>query len=403
MRVLRIVLPIMLISTVLTAFGGGCAKQKPFTGGNLSREKLAEAVAAAGFNVRRMEADIPKSIRPNYPWRTFAYDDSLLTELRRTYNLEGITTEADTEWQAQLLLKGWVHSKITNGTPTVSADHALDILRHSAEGKKFWCTYFAITYVEAALASGWQARKVILDHYHGPEGMTSQHHGAAEVWSNQFRKWIFIDPQSNLHFEKEGTPLSAWEIRGEWLRNGGVDVDHVVGVPPNTKRQNPAIVWWKLPEEDETALFFWLGFYDNYATWEEDSPSKWLFPQDSAHVGKVWYQNNSQTKQGRPHAGYRNKLFLPTGKIDDVYWTVGIVEGTITEAKAGRVVLSLDSYCPDLEAYEASFDDGERWRRVSNSQRVTWQLDKGKNSLALRTRNRAGVTGPETSVRLYLN
>ena len=56
---------------------------------------------------------------------------------------------------------------------------------------------------------------------------------------NQFRKWVVIDAQSNLHYEKAGIPLSAWEIRAEWLRDAGKSVDHMVGVPPQLRKEEP--------------------------------------------------------------------------------------------------------------------------------------------------------------------
>jgi len=389
----------VLVFTFISASCSPKAVHKDFSGGPLSRELLSKAASSAGFKVVKVEADVPRSIRPRFAWKTFAYDDGLIAPLRERYKLNDLVKGAENEWEGQLALKHWVHGRITNGTPTVDAIHAVDILKYAAEGKEFWCTFYAITYIECAEALGWQARKVCLDIDHGLDGGPgSQHHGAAEVWSNYYRKWVFIDPQSDLHFEKDGLPLSAWEIRGEWLRNEGADVDHVVGMPFERELKNPAIVWWKLPERDETGLFFWLTYYDNYATWDEDSPSKWLFPQDCAHSGKMWYQGGEKRHL---HAGYEKKLFQATERIDDVYWTVGVVEASVVGVSGGEIILSLDSYCPDFDYYEAK-TGADGWGEVAEGYRLVWPLKKGTNSLSVRTVNKGGVRGPETSLELIV-
>ncbi|MHC4395499.1 MAG: hypothetical protein ACYS1A_07565 [Planctomycetota bacterium] len=399
MRSRKLTFVAVLVFTVISASCGLKTEQKPFSPGPLTPALLADAAASAGFKVNKVEADIPRSVRPRLPWKTFAYDDSLIAPLRDRYKLNDLVKGAKNEWQGQLALKHWVNSRITNGTPSVQANHAVDILKHAAEGKEFWCTFYAITYIECAQALGWQARKVCLDIDHGLEGEPgSQHHGAAEVWSNYYRKWVFMDAQSDLHFEKDGLPLSAWEVRSEWLRNEGADVDHVVGMPFERQLKNPAIVWWSLPDKDETGLFFWLIYYDNYATWEEDSPSKWLFPQDSAHAGKTWYQGGEKRHL---HAGYEKKLFLPTERIEDVYWTVGVVEASVAGVSRGKIILSLDSYCPDFSSYEIN-TEGDSWRKPANPSRFAWLLKKGSNRLAIRTVNKGGVAGTETSLHLIL-
>jgi hypothetical protein len=228
-----------------------------FEPGPLEPLRITAAARQAGFKVRELKADIPVAVRPRLPFVTAAYADEALVTLRRRYPLEKVAAEGRDEWQSQLLLKEWVHQAIPPGSPKVSYNNALDILEHAAHGATFWCTHYTITYAECAAALGWQARKIGVDRKHGPEGMGSSHHGVAEVWSNQFRKWVVIDAQSNLHFEKAGIPLSAWEIRAEWLKDAGKSVDHVVGVPPKAVKKNPAIVWWD-HSEDETSAYFWM-------------------------------------------------------------------------------------------------------------------------------------------------
>jgi hypothetical protein len=368
-----------------------------FQPGTLTRERLKVAAEAAGFQVAAIQARIPATVHSRFPFTTFEYDDPLLQTLRREYPLEKVVSGAPDEWTAQLRLKDWVFRQLPGGNPRHSPKNALEVLKLAAQGERFYCTQYAITYHDCAQAVGWQTRKISVDRKHGPVGMQSSHHGVAEVWSNQFCKWVVIDPQSNLHFEKKGIPLSAWEIRAEWLKNKGADVDHVVGAPPNTAKKNPAMVW-RVPDDDEIATYFWVAIEDHA---DLSKGSRRIFPQDGWNEGEVWYQNNDQTKGGQLHQGYIKNLFMPTDRIEDAYWTVGIIEVKLTGVASGAIRMSLDSYCPNRTAYELS-RDGRNWEDVKNEGSLEWKLAPGWNMLRLRTASRGGVRGPETAIVMCL-
>jgi hypothetical protein len=368
-----------------------------FEPGPLTIERLRAAVAAAGFDVRELSATIPKAVHSRFPFTPMAYDDPQLVSLRKKYQLEEVVSKARDEWSAQLILKQWIAQRIPGGNPRSSPTSAEEILDRAANGERFYCTQYAITYAECAQALGWQARKIGVDRKHGPIGMGSTHHGVAEVWSNQFGKWVVMDPQSNLHFEKKGVPLNAWEIRAEWLRNGGADVDHVVGIPPVAIRKNPAIVWWKLPDEDETATYYWLYIEDHVARYPD---SKYLLPLDQAHDGVLWYQN--EDGNGRLHTGYLRNRFVPTRRLEDAYWTVSIPEARLVAASAGVVRMSVETYDPNRTGHESSLD-GRSWERIADEKALAWTLKPDWNMLRLRVTGRRGITGPEAAIVMFLS
>ncbi len=396
---MRVLYALALLFAILLAelsCGTGNESVKKIEPGELSVLSIQRAARAAGIQLQRVEAEIPRARRPGVEFNTLPWDDSLLVELRARYDLAAVVDSAHGEWHAQQLLCHWVHNRIADGTPEVEATGAIEILDAAAEGKKFWCSYYAITYVQCALALGWQARKISLDHFHDAGGVGSRHHGAAELWSNKWRKWIYIDPQSDLHFEREGVPLSAWEVRRQWLLNDGADVEHVTGVAPDSVHKNPAIRWWDLPDEDETALFFWLIYHDSYSRWDSTSPSPFYTPRDSFTMGKTWYQGGDSLYE---HAGYRLKLFRPVDNIEDLYWSVGVVEATITGVKRGQIILGLETWLPDFGRFEVSFDGGD-WETVENPDTLVWSLGMGMNGISLRALNTAGVAGPATTIVL---
>jgi hypothetical protein len=361
------------------------------------REELIRAASEAGFEVRSVKIDQPTVAHSQYPFTSFEYDDPMLVELREKYQLQTLIEGAADEWTAQQLLKDWVFHQIPGGDPESSPRNALQILERAAKGETFYCTFYAITYLECAHALGWQARKIGVDRKHsGGRVLGSSHHGVAEVWSNQFSKWVLMDSQSNLHFEKEGVPLNAYEIRAEWLLNKGEDVHHIVGAPPHRVERNPAMVW-RVPDADEIATYYWLYVQDSAAVSSADS--RFLLLEDEHNVHEIWYQNDRDLGHSQFHNAYLQNRFEPTNQIEDLYWTVGIVEAKVVKVVPGAIHFQLNSNCPNFAAYEKS-GDGAVWSRTEEM--VCWSLQPGWNTLGLRTVNRAGVTGPETSFVLLL-
>lgn len=377
------------------------ADPEGLSGGPLTAGRLGAAAEAAGLKVGENRSIIPPPVYSHIPFVIAGYDDPQLALLRKTHNLEQVVAPARDEWTAQLLLKEWVHGRIPLGNPKTNAAHALDILEQAARGEKFYCTHYAITFAECALALGWQARKLGIDRPHGKDGFQSSHHGVAEIWSNVFCKWIAIDANFNLHYEKSGVPLSAWEIRAEWLKNQGADVDRVTKAPPHTEKPKLGRTTWSFPE-DETASYFWHYISTHVVTAEARDASKLLFLQDAANESLLWYQNHdARTQSSRLHVGYLRNTFVPTRRLEDAYWTVGVVDATVTKAAARSIHLSLKTYCPNLIAFERSVDR-HAWERVSDPTSLTWGLEPGWNTLVLRTLSRANVAGPETALVLFL-
>ncbi len=387
----------MLCAVLASAGAAQFAGSGLFSPGPLTRDRLRQAAVQAGFRVPTLSADIPIALPLRFAYRTFEYDDPLLETLRSEFKLQDVVAGAPDEWTAQRRLKDWIFRQIPGGMPKTNPKNSVEILRLAAQGEKFYCSHYAMTYVECAQALGWQTRRIAVDRRHGPAGMTSAHHGVAEVWSNQFRKWVVMDAQSNLHFEKEGIPLSGWEIRAEWLENQGKDVDHVVGAPPAAAMKNPAMVW-HVPDPDEIAVYFWLAIDDSALP---GTTVKRILPRDRWNMNQIWYQNDGETKRGRMHNGYVNNSFVPVSGYDEANWTVGIVEVALTEASRGALRMSLASYCPNRTAYQIS-TDGVSWTSVKDEKQVTWNLKAGWNMLRLRTMSRGGVMGPETAVVMNL-
>ena len=80
---------------------------------------------------------------------------------------------------------------------------AHEILDRIEKGDSFFCTFKAALFVQACNAAGLTARMIGINQKH------SGAHTVSEVYINQFRKWMLVDPWMNCYFERDGIPLSA--------------------------------------------------------------------------------------------------------------------------------------------------------------------------------------------------
>jgi hypothetical protein len=118
-----------------------------------------------------------------------------------------------TQWNAFLALRSWVSKQIPNKYPTMKSRwDAQRILNAVWDDPSlgFICDAYAATYVSACVSTGLNARMIHL----GDENHNG--HYAAEVWSDQQDKWIFMDPLYDLHFSLGRVPLSAIELHQLW-------------------------------------------------------------------------------------------------------------------------------------------------------------------------------------------
>src|SRR6187200_1167577 len=100
----------------------------------------------------------------------------------------------------------------------------------SSRGQSFFCTQYAQLLASSAASLGWVDRTLALRRHKGVNARGgSTEHSTTEIWSNQYRKWVMLDPTSNMYLEMNGVPLNAYEIRQEWFYNSGKELVFVVG------------------------------------------------------------------------------------------------------------------------------------------------------------------------------
>ena len=84
--------------------------------------------------------------------------------------------------------------------------NVLEMINVAEKGENFLCEDISKMLVQLIQAGGTQARTVGLK-------STKSDHVAVEMWSNQFNKWILIDPDYNIHYTSANdVPLSVMEL-----------------------------------------------------------------------------------------------------------------------------------------------------------------------------------------------
>lgn len=80
---------------------------------------------------------------------------------------------------------------------------------HAGRPPIAFCVHYAVTFVSACLAFGMTARCIVLAE--SPNSRIG--HFAAEVWSNELGKWVFVDANEDALFvDEQGIPMSTAEV-----------------------------------------------------------------------------------------------------------------------------------------------------------------------------------------------
>jgi len=141
-------------------------------------------------------------------------DDPNMVKLRTEYKLEELVSGASDEYEKLRLLTKWVHDQWTHtGDNKPSNSDPLTILKEASEGKKFRCVEYAIVVAACARSLGMPSRVLALKREDVETAKLGAGHVVAEVWLDQFNKWVFADGQMDAIPEMGGVPLNAVEFQ----------------------------------------------------------------------------------------------------------------------------------------------------------------------------------------------
>ena len=340
-----------------------------------------------GGTIELLEIVNPEIIKSKFESR-FTYDKSnnqKLKELASKYKLKDVVAGGKTEVDRMVFLSDWVHRQFKKfGQPTKKTVNALEILEETQKNGVFYCAQYSSVLISSCYSLGWVARELGLHKLLGNPGSTE--HSVTEVWSNQYRKWVILDPTFNIFIEKDGLPLNGNEIRDEYFRNNGEDLTYVKGAEKQKyKKSDLPIKYRDLAGFSVNAAYIdWYSF--------------------------LFFMDNSDYLDNPP--GYSNKCFMIVDERNsavkwhkrevpkdkkEAYWTLGEAKMSLTAGGNAELKIALTTNTPDFDAFLVKTDAGE-WKETGAA--FAWGLKPGLNKLTVTTRNMSGINGPENSVSL---
>lgn len=316
-----------------------------------------------------------------------------IRELKSRYGLDAVVAGETDEWKRILLLRHWIRSniEIENRNPTQTRGDTFAILDAALKGGKFHCTHFSIVQHAVLNSFGYVTRRLGC----GP-GLKDDggHHGVNEVWVNSFCKWVLIDAKYDAHFEKNGIPLSALEIRDEVWRDGAQSVVRIAGPDCKPMKPNPKTGAW----ETRPTTYRWCSWEtdtNRFTTFPARNTSTLVMLEDEIFRSNTWYRD------GNPQWSYNTPYLIATTRRDWIEWTPNVITSKVTiEGDKAHVFLS--SCTPNFKSFQRKSKDGI-WRDCDEKIELLLQK-QGRNRFSSRTINLFGVTGPEHHIEMaYTN
>jgi hypothetical protein len=325
-----------------------------------------------------------------------------IAELLGEFGIEAVVDGYETEWEQIRALKRWVRSRWNHGWSPAFATvkDGLDILREAAKGEQFACGHYAMVFNDCATGLGWPTRMVGLSIEH-PEfprdyNLWNVGHVLLEVWSNDFAKWVILDPDANIHYELGGVPLNALDIRDAWLGGYAEEVDMAEEEPEFVYPAGKTLEYARL-----------LG--PDMANFDEEL-SRLTLQRFTRHRVMDYYAHvniaGMEFVDGRALPTFV-RHFEPwggarwTSDVAAMNWTVNmarVVSASPSWDESGaRLSLTLAHCMPYFSHFEVAIDEAD-WQRCEA--KLDWPMREGVNRLELRPVNIKGCAGIGGSVEV---
>ena len=313
--------------------------------------------------------------------------------LKEKYQLDTIFHGETDELKRILLMRDWInkHIKIDNYGPYFGDGSVESILDEALKGHGFHCGHYTAVQNAVLNAYGYVTRCLLADVGVPVDPIEGEgHHAINEVWLNSYHKWFLSDAKYDYHFEKNGIPLSALEIRDEYLKNKAADITLAKGpgrIPTGTYPELK-----NRSKEKFARIYTWLswGKYNNrYSNWPKTNTDYMIVYEDD------YFKNHTWLWDGKPLWAYNTEYMNRVKERKAIEWTPNTISSKVTiEGNKERIELS--SITPNLKTYQMKEMPGGDWKDVSSP--VELELEKDTNELVFRAVNLEGVIGPEHTI-----
>ena len=327
-------------------------------------------------------------VRTSIPFQYEPYSAPKLKELRAKYHLDDVVRGAKSEFDIIAKLAAWSTQQwkwrewhLDDFYPPWDA---LEILKKMPDGKPVggFCQQYDLVFLQACESFGFVGRDISISS--GTLGRpTMIGHEPMEIWSNQFRKWIWVDSTGAFYPQDSatGVPLSLWEMRRRQirvLRGQPVEPTRIVHIIDT----HSEVGQWRGLDADISFAELRLIPRSNFLE------QKWPLPLNNGRWGWNWPGFEVWTDKEVPAQPIYPNLVTRHGNFE---WTLNqahfALEPTST---AGEFHVHLDTETPGFATFVAEIDGGNK----ANVPAVfPWKLHAGRNRLKVWPRNDAGRDG----------
>ena len=347
--------------------------------------------------LRLLEEHNERIVRTSIPFEYEPLDHPHLKQLRQQYNLDEVVKGAKGELELMLRLAQWAcnywdwPNHITEEYPPWDA---LEILKPYKDGTPTggFCQQFNLVFLQACESFGFNGRAISISQGRWQEKCTGGGHEVVELWSNEWKKWVYVDGALAWYIvdPQTGTPLSMWELRRRQLPTLRGQAVSPVQVIDAKRTRNKQFVWNGLAGEPLN-WYLELRMVPRSNFLQEKSP----LPLNQGTEEWTWTGHYVWTDPEVP-AGlvFGNRV----AKHSDFEWTLNQAHYVLEPTpEPGRFRVHLDTETPSFDTFLAEIDGSEKKRVASG---FTWRLHPGKNQLRVAPRNVAGREGIASWVTL---
>jgi hypothetical protein len=339
------------------------------------------------YSVKKVDNPV---FKPNTVFKS--YEDlrsPKFEHLRKKYQLDTVFHGEQDELKRILLLRHWIKSviKIENSSKHYSGEgYAEGILDAALKGEGFHCGHFMTVQNAVMNAYGYVSRT--LGAGPGVKGGPDGHHGINEIWLNGYHKWFLSDAKYDIHFEKNGIPLSALEIRDEYLKNKAADIVKVKGPDRKIIDMDPETGTSK---ERSAQTYTWIEWhlYNNMFTVWPDFQTMLIMYDDN------YFENHTWIWGGKPHWAYNTEYLKLVKDRNAIYWTPNTITSDVhITHDTARIVLISET--PNLKEYQMKELNSGDWNTVEDT--IILKLRKRKYEIVFRAVNLINIAGPENKI-----
>ncbi len=351
-------------------------------------------------NIHVLETVNPAIRYSSLGWEWEKWDRPEFAELKRRENIDDVIAGSRTGFDAQVKILDYVSKrwKWTMPLRDFPAWDAMSVLgRVEALGAGGNCITVNNTIGGICMAYGWQARLVNV-----------VGHEVIEVWNDDYGKWVVLDgsfdPDNENTYQydiKTGEPLNMLDMHRmyldyyfpgktiDWMKDYTHYQEPIEGKPLPVGRGSLT------PEKPSLHTGFICAAFMRMVprnNWYEKP-----YPRPLNHGSSWWpwdgYVNwyDTQTPPKRQYSQH-------TDRPRDLWPDLNLVHVDMVSGFGNdRLFLRFETYTPNFSHFEVDVDD-TGWKESTD--RWTWLLQSGKNTLRVRAVNKLGAKGKPSVIVL---